>query len=466
MTPARFLRPLVGLLLLLGTVPGWAAAQPTAADPMAPRRPLPAPPGLTFSTPPEISARELTLEEGVAIALANQPQIQARLGDYIAALHRINQALSPMLPQVSASAAGTRVNEAIRVHSGGGSTTIDGDTTAGAGRIALSQLLWDFGRTWAATDAAKANSEAFREIVEQQKDLIVLAVKESYFNLLFAARLVVVNAQALERAELNLRSAKGFFDVGTRPKSDVTRAEVDVANARVDLIRAQNAVSLARIALNTAMGIAINSPTRIRDILTYQKANLDTNTLVEEALRRRPEYRQAKFSADAAEATVRQTFRDFFPNFFGVSSLGASTTHADASGGATNNRGDWQVGVELRWSIFDGGNKIARWKEAKATVDAAKARVRDSELTIWQQVEQAYVSVGEAEERIGAAQKAVESAQENFRLFQGRFDAGVGNIIELTDAQLALTQAQSTEAQALADFRIAISRLERAMGRR
>jgi outer membrane protein TolC len=336
----------------------------------------------------------------------------------------------------------------------------------GLGRIALSQLLWDFGRTWAATDAAKASAESTREAAEIQKDLIVLAVKEFYFNQLFAARLVVVNAQALERAELNLRSAKGFFDVGTRPKSDVTRAEVDVANARVDLIRAQNAVSLARIALNTSMGITINSPTRIRDILTYQKLTLDPNTLVEEAFRRRPEYRQAKFNADASEATVRQTFRDFFPNFFGVSSVGGSTTHFDALGGSTSNAGDWQLGVELRWNIFDGGNKIARWKEAKATVEASQARVRDAQLAIWQDVEAAYVRVNEAEERIGAAQKAVESAQENFRLFQGRFDAGVGNIIELTDAQLALTQAQSTEAQALADFRIAIARLERAVGRR
>jgi len=476
MTLARLCRPLVGLLLLLGTLPGWAAAQPTAADPMAPRRPLPVPAGLLpFLTPPEVATRELTLEETVAIALDNQPQIQARIGDYIASLQRINQALSPMLPQLSTQALGTRIDQSTTVYFNGGSAHRSSDATIGSGRISLSQLLWDFGRTWAATDSAKALAESTREAAEIQKDLIVLAVKEFYFNQLFAARLVVVNAQALERAELNLRSAKGFFDVGTRPKSDVTRAEVDVANARVDLIRAQNAVSLARIGLNTAMGIAINSPTRIRDILTYQKLTLDPSTLVEEALRRRPEYRQAKFNADAAEATVRQTFRDFFPNFFGTTSVGGSTnsggslSNVDAPGVAGASRtdsGDWQVGVELRWSIFDGGNKIARWKEAKAIAEASKARIRDSELTIWQQVEQAYVSVNEAEERIGAAQKAVESAQENFRLFQGRFDAGVGNIIELTDAQLALTQAQSTEAQALADFRIAIARLERAVGRR
>ena len=87
--------------------------------------------------------------------------------------------------------------------------------------------------------------------------------------------------------------------------------------------------------------------------------------------------------------------------------------------------------------------------------------MRDTELTIWQQVEQAYVNLISAEEQIGAAQKAVESAQENFRLSQGRFDAGVGTIIELTDAQLALTQAQSTQAQALTDYRLAIAQLER-----
>jgi outer membrane protein TolC len=92
--------------------------------------------------------------------------------------------------------------------------------------------------------------------------------------------------------------------------------------------------------------------------------------------------------------------------------------------------------------------------------------MRDTELRIWQEVEQGWVAVVENRERIEAAQKAVESAQENFRLSQGRFDAGVGTIIELTDAQLALTQALNGEAEALANYRIAISRLERAVGRR
>ena len=124
------------------------------------------------------------------------------------------------------------------------------------------------------------------------------------------------------------------------------------------------------------------------------------------------------------------------------------------------------MGLQLNWSIFDGGNKIARYQEANKNVEAARSRVQAIELSISQEVVQADLNLHEAQERTQAAKKAVESAQENFRLAQGRFDAGVGTIIELTDAQLALTQAQSTEAQALTDYRIGVSRLERALGRR
>src|SRR2546427_9841429 len=89
-----------------------------------------------------------------------------------------------------------------------------------------------------------------------------------------------------------------------------------------------------------------------------------------------------------------------------------------------------------------------------------------TELNIIQNVEQAQIAVTDAAERIQAAQAAVASAEENFRLAQGRFDAGVGTILELTDAQLALTQSQNTESQALSDFRISLYRLDRALGRR
>jgi outer membrane protein TolC len=223
------------------------------------------------------------------------------------------------------------------------------------------------------------------------------------------------------------------------------------------LIQSQNAVALARVSLNTAMGIAINSPTEVKDILAYEPYSVDRDMLVTDALRHRPEYLGVKAQADANEATVRQRFRSFFPNVVASGTYGSSRADMNEI---------YNYGVQLTWSIFDGGNMIAQYKEAKANLDAIQARVRDTELTIWQDVQQAYLNLIAAEQQIGAAQKAVDSAQENFRLSQGRFDAGVGTIIELTDAQLALTQASNTEAQALADYRIALAQLDRAAGRR
>jgi outer membrane protein len=438
---------------------GVAGAQTPAAPPQTQAPAAPPPTPAQPST--QVAGRLLTLEECIAIALEAQPRIQATLADYAAARYRVNQAFSPLLPQLTGVVSTIKSNVPTITTNAAGinvpttQTRNFGDSLLA--QVQLSQLLFDFGKNLAATDAARKLAEVAVEDVELQRQLISLTVKEAYTNTLFSQRLIRVQEQAVERAELNLRSAKGFFDVGTRPKSDVARAEVDVANARVDLIRARNALRTAIVALNIAMAIDVDSPTQIVDNLIYQPVTLDRPQLRADSLRQRPEYRQSQLRASAAEATERQTFRNFFPDVTGTGAYGAAQSQLNES---------WTVGLSLNWTLFDGGNRIARYQEAKANVEGARARVKSTELDIIQNVEQAEIAVEEAQERIQAAQTLVASAQENFRLAQGRFDAGVGTILELTDAQLALTQAQNTESQALADYRIALARLDRAVGRR
>jgi outer membrane protein TolC len=421
-------------------------------------------PAAAQAPPPEplarqVAGRVLSMDEAVAIALETQPQIQARLYDYAAARFRVDQAMSPLLPQLSSSVSTSRSRQSV-LPTGTGLTPITvnrypEDTLLA--QVALSQLLFDFGKNLAATEAAKKLTAVALEDVELQRQLIALAVKEAYTNTLFAQRLIRVQQQAVERAELNLKSARGFFDVGTRPRSDVARAEVDVANARVDLIRARNAERVARVALNTAMGIGIDTPTQVQDNLVYEPVSLDRAQIRAEALRQRPEYRQVKLQVEAAEANERQAFRNFFPDITGSGTYGGVRDELTEV---------WSLTLSLTWTMYDGGGRVARYREARANVDGARSRVQALELDLLREVEQSQITIEEAQERLQAAQTAVVSAQENFRLAQGRFDAGVGTILELTDAQLALTQAQNVEAQALADYRIALYRLDRARGRR
>jgi outer membrane protein TolC len=446
----------VGCATLLAAS-GATHAQTAPPTPGAPPTTPMAPPVTTAppadSPQAKVFGRVLSVDDAVAIALETQPSIQARLGDYAAAALRVDQALSPLLPQITGTWTAARAQNVA-------ATTSRSDTswsTSTAARISLSQVLFDFGKSWASTEVARRLAEVALEVTELQRQLVTQTVKEAFTNINFAQRLIRVNEQALQRADLNLRSARGFFEVGTRPRSDVTRAEVDVANARLDVIRARNAERLARVALATAMGLPATTPLQIEDNLIFQPVTMDPARLLEEALRQRPESRQAKLQADAAESRVRRAFRDFFPDVTGGGFYGAQRTDLSEI---------WELNVGLSWSIFDGGNRIARYREAKANLDAAQARVRATELDVAREVEQAQSNVVESQERIQAAQVAVASAQENFRLAQGRFDAGVGTILELTDAQLALTLAQNTEAQALADYRIALARLDRATGRR
>jgi outer membrane protein TolC len=443
--------------LLAGAVLGAAVDTVRAQAPAAP----PAPPPARPTPPPDspqakVFGRVLSVDDAVAIALETQPSIQARIADYAAAAFRVDQALSPLLPQVTGAWTVARAQSVPTVISGATRTDISWNTAMVA-RLSLSQVLFDFGKTWASTEVARRLAEVALEDAELQRQLVTQTVKEAFTNINFAQRLIRVNDQALQRAELNLRSARGFFEVGTRPRSDVTRAEVDVANARVEVIQARNAERLARVALATAMGLPPTTPLQIEDNLIYQPITLDPARLLEEALRQRPESRQARLQADAAGSQVRRAFRDFFPDITGGGFYGAQRTDFSEI---------WELNVGLTWPIFDGGNRIARYREAKANVDAAQARVRATELDVAREVEQAQSNVIETQERIQAAQVAVASAQEKFRLAQGRFDAGVGTILELTDAQLALTQAQVNEALALADYRIALARLDRATGRR
>ena len=460
---------LAGALLVVATTNAAAQAPtappPTQTPPAAQTTPPVVPP---VTSPPvtspqsQVFGRVLSVEDAVAIALDTQPNIKARISDYIAAAFRVDQALAPLLPQITGSWTAARDQNVST--SGQGTTssqqplrTVTTWTTSTVARVSLSQILFDFGKNFASTEAARKLADVALEDTELQRQLVTQTVKESYTNINFAVRLIQVNQQAVERAELNLRSARGFFEVGTRPKSDVARAEVDVANAKVDLIRARNAERLARVALATAMGLPATTPLQIQDNLLYQPVTLDRARLAEDALRQRPEYRQARLNAEANDARLRRSFRDFFPDITGGGFYGAQRADMNEI---------WELNLSLNWTLYDGGNRIARYREARANLEAAQARVKASELDISREVEQSINNVIEADERIQAAQVAVVSAQENFRLAQGRFDAGVGTILELTDAQLALTQAQNTEAQALADYRIALARLDRAVGRR
>lgn len=464
---------LVGLLLTLAPLVvgvGLAVAQ-GFSEPSEPSEPserggpssepppiLPPPATSPPPPPPRIGpapGQVLTLPEAIALALRQHPTIRAAQEGRTAAEARVPQAQSAYFPRLDWISSWTRSKSFLSTT--GTTGEIRHSTLLSTG-IEGRQLLFDSGRTTALVEEARANLRVSDAELERVRQVIVLNVQQSYLLLLQARRLVGVADASLQRAELNLRSARGFFEVGTKPKSDVTKAEVEVANARVTVIRARNAVRLAETSLANAIGLDTTPALEVQDILGFTPAAFDPQALLQEAFRNRPELIQQRARLEAAQAQLAGARSAFGPELNLVASYGGSTDENPL-------RERWAIGATLSWNIFQGGFTTNRLRETQALVETARANSESLELQVRTEVEQSHINVVEAAERITATEKAVESARENLRLAQGRYDAGVGTILDLTDAQLSLSAAEADQVRALTDHQVGLAVLERAIGR-
>ncbi|MGH7318174.1 MAG: TolC family protein [Candidatus Rokuibacteriota bacterium] len=437
---SRSRRHLVGVLVavVLGLPAPLVAQSPPAAPPS---RITPAP------------GQVLSLPEAIDLALRQHPSLRSGEEARKAAEARVPQAQSAYYPQfdVSVSAGRSQIFSS--------STKRTSQSNAIAPTFEGSQLVYDFGKTSALVDEARAGVRVSDAELERLREVVVFNVRQSYYNLLQARRLVRVAEAALARAELNLRSARGFFEVGTKPKSDVTKAEVEVANARVSVIRARNDVRLAETALANALGLEARTPVEVQDILAYDPVSLDPVVLLAEALLNRPELVQAQARLDAARAQLAGARAGYTPD------LSLKGTAGTTSFDEPPLRETWSIALALSWNLFQGFFTTHKVRETVALVEVARANYDTLELQVRLEVEQAYIALVEAAERIAATEKAVESAQENLRLAQGRYDAGVGTILDLTEAQLALTNAEADQVRALTDHKLGLAALDRAVGR-
>jgi outer membrane protein len=414
----------------------------------------------TYTTPRTAPApgQVLSLPEAIDLALRQQPTLRSAQQGVNASVARVPQAQSTYYPRLDWV---TSIGRS-QVFSNSSNSTVQSNAFSTA--LQARQILYDFGKTGALVDEARANVRLSQSQLEQTREVVVLNVRQTYYQLLQARRLVAVADAQVARADLNLRSARGFFDVGTRPKSDVTRAEVDVANAQVAQIRARNLVRFSEVNLANAMGLEATTAIQIQDNLNFEPVPLDSEALRAEALSNRPELSQAKARIDAARAQLSGARAGYLPDLVATGSVGGFS--ADPGLNLYSSSQDtWAVAGTLSWNLFQGFFTQSRVKETEANLDAAQANYDSFELQVRLEVEQTIILVVEAAERFVATGKAVESARENLRLAQGRYDAGVGTILDLTTAQFDLTNAEADQVRAQTDHKLALAALDRAVGR-
>ncbi len=407
---------------------------------------------------PPSSARVLGLDEAVRLARENQPQLrQARAGTE-AAQARADEARAPLLPQLTGTAGYARATGNLP-----GLPESPASANAWAFRATLNQLVWDFGQTTGRYQAAR-ESAASQEASERATGLQVLySVRSAFFTARAGRDLVGVARETLQNQEVHLRQVQGFVEVGRNPEIDLAQARTDRANAQVQLIQAQNAYETAKAQLNQAMGVEGPTDYEVADdtLPAVEGEDAPIDALLAEALPRRPDVVALEAQARAQQATLSSVRGGYWPSLGLVA--GASDVGPELSGpGLTWN---WSAGATLTWNLFQGGLTSAQSREASANLVALEAQLDALRQQVRLDLEQARLPVRAAKAALSAAAEALVNARERLRLAEGRYQTGAGSIIELGDAQVALTSAGAQKVQA--DYALAAARalLLRALGR-
>lgn len=450
------------LLSILTLLVGCSCVDPwceTAHTPRCLSDEYPAAPALVAKArpgkmPPEFGGRTLSLAECILIALERSPKTRISWQASRAAAFQVGQQRSAWLPTLDFTAAMDR-SDTIEQRDKDESPSNSVISSFGA-----RYLLLDGGLRSAQVSGAESELMAadFRHNTVLQE--VALAVELAYQQRLAARALVRVAEENVRRSQYNLQLAQARRKVGEVARFDVLAAETEKANADLGLVRARNAQRITRGQLAEAMGLTVSEEFDIEDLpIDVQPEELsDIELLLAEAVRIRPELQAALALTEARRSDIRAASSEYCPKVRGTTTFGyADETFLD--GGE-----EWFVGLTVEQPLFAGFARTYREAGARADFGVAAAEyenlLRGVELEVWT----AHSQLIEAGEAIEAAEKLVASANEAARAAEGRYRAGVGNIIELVAAQTAETDAQVQQVRAVLSWYTAMVRFQRAIG--
>jgi outer membrane protein len=330
-------------------------------------------------------------------------------------------------------------------------------TFVGAG---LWQEVFDFGRIGAQRAAGDALAQAESRRADVDRLDVDFSVQEAYFAVLAAKGVVKASDEAYDRSRVHRDFAKRGVESGLRPPIELTRAEADLARFEVDRVRARGGVAIAQSVLAAAIG----SSDMAVDTAAEAPQPAEMPTLVDAlqmAQARDPRLAAALLDLKAAEEHARAVGAELRPDLSLTATIsgragGASTAAGTPSGqGWVPNIPNWDVGLVLSWPIFD-GVIVARRDAAQSEEQVRREQIDVARLEELANVRKTYAQVDVARSALVALQNEVIAARANYDQADARFRAGIGNAVELADAEAVRTVAEIQ--LALGQFEVARAR--------
>jgi len=411
----------------------------------------------------------LSRSEAINVALRQNPNILRAQKDVAAAHGVVIQTRAIAIPKLRLTGNYTAVEP----------TDVDkppasisgfsfGTDQSWATQLRLVQSIYEGGRMSSAFRAARLTQA--QSVLNYQTTVAntVLDVQVAYDDVLLAEQQITVQEASVELLGQELTDTTRRYEAGTVPRFNVLRAEVELANARPKLIRARNSFRIAKNNLANLLGFNVARET-VEDIQLQLTGKLEAETYevrlsqaIGLALERRTELgalRKAQALRKEDIVNARAGYKPSLQAFAGYDARSSLFTND-----LTQELHGWLTGVQLSWDIFDGLRTRGRVQETVALYERAGVELDDTSRRIELEVRTAFSNFIESRELLESQKKVVEQAEEALRLARARSEAGTGTQLDVLSAQTALTEARTTQIQALHDYSVARARLERAVG--
>src|SRR5436305_5968676 len=305
---------------------------------------------------------------------------------------------------------------------------------------------------------------AFRNILDQ----LIATVKTQFYQIVVNRELITVNEQSVHLLESQLKDQQNRFEAGTVPRFNVLQAEVALYNQIPLLITAQNNYRISQIVLAKTLGLDFqprrgeNPPLEVVGEMPYIPRTIALANAIELGKERRPFLKQARANVLNQKEQVRATAGQWLPTITTtgggewISSPTNSSWHDISKG--------WIATVQGSLPIWDSGAIAGQVIQQRALLFEAKNTYDDDVRQVELEVQPAYSNLQQNQELIKSQEKNVEQAEEALRLAKARLDAGAGTQLDVLNAQVQLTTAQSTRLQALFGYNSSLAEFDRVTG--
>jgi len=301
--------------------------------------------------------------------------------------------------------------------------------------VKLEQPLLDFGIA-TGVDIAKKDAEAGKASLDQTREQTAFRVYNAYLDVRRARAYRDIADQAVSDAREHVRLAKVRERDGVGLKSDQLRAATELSEAEQQLISAVNDLELARLRLNLVVGGPEGAALDIGDAPLLPEPGGD---LIALAHKSRPELKGAQTAVEKGELTVRQANNAYLPTVY--ASAGYQVNDRNLPLGYDND--SWNVGINLRWDLFDGTRRSHEKGRAELSRQAASEVLENGRREVALQVTEGVMRRREAAAKLVSARAALEAAREGVRLVSLRFGNGLSSMVELMDAEATLNRTRA-----------------------